>query len=107
MEIGNGLLLRKDCPRKPEIPITMHAKLCDPKDKCAEYAKEWTGDGGCDFETCGNCAANYAADGTFDGGDCKEEEMTSVAFTCNFQSGDGSSGRERKYQAQSRDRLVR
>jgi len=96
MDNGNGMLLRKKCPRTPEMPITMHAKLCDPKDLCAKHASTWAGDKMCDFETCGNCAANYAADGTFDGGDCKKSEMTSVAFTCNFQSGDGNGVSETK-----------
>jgi len=96
MESGTGLLLKKKCPKTPEMPITMHAKLCDPKDLCAKHASKWSGDKMCDFETCGNCAANYAADGTFDGGDCKKEEMTSKAFTCAFKSGDGSSTSEKK-----------
>lgn len=97
MDGGDGYLIKKKCPKTPEMPLTMHAKACDPEDKCAKYAKEWSGDGGCDFKTCGNCAANYAADGTFDGGDCKKDEMTGgPAFTCAFKSGDGHGTSETK-----------
>merc|ERR1712198_529651 len=66
-----GALFKKVCPKTPEMPRTMHAKWpCDPKDKCAEFAKEWAGDDICDMETCGNCDGSYVGD-IFDGGDCK------------------------------------
>jgi len=69
-----GALFKKVCPKTPEMPRTMHAKWpCDPKDKCAEFAKEWSGDGICDMETCGNCDGSYVGD-VFDGGDCKSIE---------------------------------
>merc|ERR1719204_1470971 len=66
-----GALFKKVCPKTPEMPRTMHAKWpCDPKDKCAEFAKYWSGDGICDMETCGNCDGSYVGD-VFDGNDCK------------------------------------
>eukprot|EP00493_Phyllostaurus_siculus_P026314 UN26659 len=73
-----GALFKKVCPKTPEMPRTMHAKWpCDPKDKCAEFAKYWSGDGMCDMETCGNCDGSYVGD-VFDGNDCKSIE-TAIA----------------------------
>jgi hypothetical protein len=75
----DGRLYEKVCPKKPELPITMHAKMCDPKDKCDKFAKEWFGDGMCDWETCGNCKGMWKGD-TFDGGDCKNGEVKLTAM---------------------------
>jgi len=73
-----GRLYEKKCPNPPKQLRTMHAKMCDPKDGCDKWAKEWWADKMCDFRDCANCDGLWRGD-VFDGGDCKPHEMKMTA----------------------------
>lgn len=58
---------------------------CD--DDCIKYAKQWIGDGGCDYDACAQCPS-YTKNGVFDNGDCDAAayEAKSLAYEADVSS---------------------